>query len=80
MKRLLLLLLLLPVIGMSQTKNVINLFRIFPKIDKSLEFEKAFKAHAEKYHTGDRRWRVYEIQTGPDAGGFLVLEGPLSWK
>lgn len=79
MRKLLLLLLLMPVIGMSQTKNVVSLFRVFPKIDKSLEFEKAFKSHAEKYHTGDWRWRVYEIQSGPDAGGFLVLEGPLSW-
>lgn len=72
-------LLLAPMMGIGQTKNVISLFRVFPKVDKSLDFEKALKAHADKYHTGDWRWRVYEIQSGPDAGGFMVMEGPLSW-
>lgn len=79
MRKLLLLLFVMPMMSMGQSKNVVSLFRVFPKIDKSLEMEKAFKAHAEKYHTGDWRWRVYEIQSGPDAGGFLVLEGPLTW-
>ena len=44
-----------------------------------LEFEKALTAHAQKYHTGDWKWRVYEIQSGPDAGGYHIVEGPNSW-
>ena len=80
MRKLKLLLLLIPFNAMSQAKNVISTFRIFPKVDKSAEFEKAFIAHAQKYHTCDWKWRVYEIQSGPDAGGFQVNEGPLSWE
>ena len=72
--------LLVPILGFSQTKNVVSSFRVFAKIDKSLEFEKAFTAHAQKYHTGNWKWRVFEIQSGPDANGFHVVEGPLSWE
>ena len=79
MRKFLLLLLLLPLAGMSQTKNVISTFRIFPKVDKSIEFEKGFIAHAKKYHTGDWKWKVFEIQSGPDFGGYQVNEGPLAW-
>ncbi len=78
MRKIFLLCLLVPIIGMSQN-NVLSTFRVFPKTDKLLEFEKAFAAHAQKYHTGDWKWRVYAIESGPDAGGFHVIEGPLSW-
>ena len=70
---------LAPLFGISQTKNVISSFRVFPKADKVLEFEKAMAAHAQKYHTGDWKWRVFAIQSGPDANGYHVTEGPLSW-
>lgn len=79
MKKNLLLFLLVPIIGFSQTKNVISTFRVFAKPDKSLELEKALAAHAQKYHSGDWKWRVFEIQSGPDAGGLHVTEGPNSW-
>jgi hypothetical protein len=79
MKKCLLLLALIPLIGFSQTKNVISTFRVFAKPEKSLELEKAIAAHAQKYHTGDWKWRVFEIQSGPDAGGFHITEGPNSW-
>jgi hypothetical protein len=80
MRKLLFLLVLIPMLGMSQTKNVITVSRFFPKIDKVAEFEKALAAHAQKYHSGDWKWRVYEIQSGPDAGGFHITEGPNSWE
>jgi hypothetical protein len=79
MRKIFFLLLLAPLFGMSQTKNVVNTFRVFAKPDKNAEFEKGFAAHAKKYHTDNWKWRVYEIETGPDAGGFHVIEGPLSW-
>jgi hypothetical protein len=78
MRKIFLLCLLIPAIGMSQN-NVVSTFRVFPKTDKLLEFEKAFASHAQKYHTGDWKWRVFYIESGPDAGGFHVTEGPLSW-
>src|SRR5262249_49781081 len=31
------------------------------------------------YHKGDWAWRVFEIQTGPDANGYMIAEGPTSW-
>jgi hypothetical protein len=80
MRKFQLLLLLIPFTGMSQTKNVVSSFRVFPKVDKASAFEKAFIAHAQKFHTGDWKWKVYEIQSGPDANGFHVIEGPLSWE
>src|SRR5450631_948790 len=79
MKKIFLCLLLLPLMCISQNKNVINVNRIFPKADKILELEKAIAAHAQKYHTGDWKWRVFEIQSGPDAGGYHITEGPVSW-
>jgi hypothetical protein len=74
------LLAVLPFIGMSQTKNVLSTNRVFPKVDKVLEFEKAIASHAQKYHSGDWKWRVFEIQSGPDAGGYHITEGPTSWS
>jgi hypothetical protein len=65
---------------MSQPKNVITTHRVFPKMDKVLEFEKALAAHAQKYHKGDVQWRVFAIQSGPDAGGYHITEGPNSWE
>jgi len=70
---------LIPLLGITQ-KNVVNAFRVFPKQEKTQEFEKALIAHVQKYHTGDWKWNVWEIQSGPDYGGFMVTEGPLSWE
>ena len=79
MRKLFLLFMLIPLFGISQNKNVLNSTRVFPKADKVLEFEKALATHAQKYHVGDWKWRVLEIQSGPDAGGFSLNEGPNSW-
>jgi hypothetical protein len=80
MKNIFLLLVFISFIGISQTKNVISTNRVFPKVDKQLEFEKALATHAQKYHTGDVKWRVFQIQSGPDAGGYHIVEGPKSWE
>jgi hypothetical protein len=79
MRKLFLCWLLLPLIGISQTKNVVSIFRAFPKPDKVTEFEKALTTHAQKFHTGEWKWRTFEILSGPDAGGLHVAEGPHSW-
>ncbi|MDP1817952.1 MAG: hypothetical protein Q8K92_26085, partial [Leadbetterella sp.] len=70
----------LPYISIGQVKNVISTQRVFPKVDKVLEFEKALAAHAQKYHKGDNFWRVFKIQSGPDMGGYHITEGPKSWE
>jgi hypothetical protein len=79
MKTIFLLLMLVPFIGISQTKNVVSTSRDFPKVDKQLEYEKALATHAQKYHTGDTKWRVYKVATGPDTGGYFIVEGPKTW-
>jgi hypothetical protein len=80
MKKVLLFCMLIPILVMSQTKNVTSTTRVFAKVDKVLEFEKALAAHSQKYHTGDWKWRVFEISSGPDAGGYMISEGPVSWE
>ena len=72
--------LLIPFAGIGQTKNLISTQRVFPKMDKVLEFEKALAAHAQKYHSGTAHWRVFAIQSGPDMGGYHITEGPTSWE
>ena len=66
---------LVPFIGFSQVKNVLHATRVFPKREKIAEFEKALTAHVQKYHTGDWKWRVWHIESGPDAGGYMMTEG-----
>lgn len=75
----LLFIMLAPFCGIGQTKNVISTHRVFPKMDKVMEFEKALAVHAQKYHSGDVHWRVFAIQSGPDIGGYHITEGPKSW-
>jgi hypothetical protein len=79
MKKLLLFGLLIPLLSISQTRTVVSSLRVFPKQDKVLEFEKALKGHAQKYHTGTWKWRVFTIESGPDAGGYHIVEGPSTW-
>lgn len=79
MRKLILVLLALPFFSLAQDKNVVSASRYFPKADKVQQFEKALGAHAQKYHKGDVKWRVFSIETGPDAGGYHVVEGPTTW-
>ena len=79
MKKLMISFMLIPFLGFGQTQNVVSADRIFPKMDKGAAFEKALAAHSQKYHTGNWKWRVFEISSGPDAGGFHITEGPNTW-
>ncbi|MDQ3843929.1 MAG: hypothetical protein M3342_07935, partial [Bacteroidota bacterium] len=79
MRKYFFMLLLIPAIGIGQTKTILSSNRVFAKNDKVAEFEKALTNHAQKYHTGDVKWRVWSIESGPDAGGYMITEGPSSW-
>ena len=72
-------LLAIPFVAIAQEKTVVHVDRVFPKQDKVQAFEKALAAHAQKYHKGDYSWRVFTIETGPDAGGYHITEGPTTW-
>jgi hypothetical protein len=74
------LLFLLPFVGTAQTKTVITSNRLFAKNDKVVDFEKALTHHTQTYHKGDVAWRVWSIESGPDAGGYMVSEGPSNWN
>jgi hypothetical protein len=74
------LLLFLPLAGLAQQKTLLTSNRVFAKNDKVAEFEKALSNHAKKYHQGDVAWRVWSIESGPDAGGYMITEGPSSWS
>lgn len=80
MRKVILLFLALPLLGLAQNKNLISASRYFPKEGKARLFEKALTVHAQKYHKGDHKWRVSTIETGPDAGGYMVIEGPTNWE
>ena len=80
MKKFFFLLLLFPLAGIAQTKTVITSNRLFAKNDKVTDFEKALTYHTQTYHKGDVAWRVWSIESGPDAGGYMVSEGPSSWS
>ena len=60
-------------------KDVISSYRIFVKPGHDQAFRAALTAHALKFHTGDWRWRVGEVMSGPDGGAYQVIEGPSSW-
>ena len=79
MRKLILVLIALPFFSFAQEKNVVSASRYFPKGDKAAAFEKALAAHSQKFHTGTWKWRVFTIESGPDAGGYHITEGPMSW-
>ena len=81
MRKLFFLLLFLPLIGIGQptAKNVLSSTRYFSKNDKAVEFDKALANHAQTYHMGDFHWRVWSVTSGPDAGAYMVSEGPSDW-
>ncbi len=79
MKKFFFFVLIIPVLGFGQAKTLLSTSRVFPKNDRVGAFEKALASHAQKYHKGDVAWRVWSIESGPDAGGYMIAEGPTSW-
>jgi hypothetical protein len=79
MRKMIFLLLALPFVGLAQNKNLVSTSRYFPKAGMWQKFEAAVGAHAKKYHKDDFAWKVYTIETGPDAGGYMIVEGPNNW-
>ncbi len=80
MKKLLLLLFLLPLMAIGQEKNIVFSARLFLENDKIVEFEKALANHHQKFHTGDWKAIVFEVISGPDAGAYHITMGPFSWE
>jgi hypothetical protein len=60
-------------------KETVSTFKIFPKPGQEAAFKAALASHVQKFHTGSWRWRVNEVQSGPDQGSYMIVEGPNSW-
>ena len=83
MKKLLFILTLLFIwsaaISLAQEKATISVYRVFAKPGKDDALKKAIAAHAQKFHTGKWKWRVFSVLSGADEGAYQILEGPNSW-
>jgi hypothetical protein len=80
------LMLLLPLIGFAQEakkegpkKETISSYRVLAKDGHDAALKAALAAHAQKFHTGNWKWRVSEVLSGPDMGAYMIVEGPNSW-
>jgi len=60
-------------------KNTLSAYRVWAKDGHNDALKAAIAAHGKKYHTGNWKWRVYEVLTGPDGGAFMISEGPNTW-
>jgi hypothetical protein len=63
----------------AQDKATLTSYRVFPKPGKDAALKKAIAEHAAKYHTGNWKWRVFSVLSGPDEGAYQINEGPNSW-
>jgi hypothetical protein len=85
MKTLQRLVLLLPLLSLqayaedSKSSAVINTYRTWVKPGHTAAFNKALAAHVKQFHSGEWKWRVYDVLTGPDGGSVQIGEGPHTW-
>jgi hypothetical protein len=63
----------------AQEKATMTSDRVMPKPGKDAALRKALADHVAKYHTGNWKWRVFSILSGPDAGAYMLNEGPNTW-
>jgi hypothetical protein len=83
MKRLTFLLALLVAVPLAfspaQERATLSSYRISPKPGKEADLKKAITNHAAKYHTGNWKWRVFMVLSGPESRAFMINEGPNTW-
>src|SRR5690606_30480792 len=84
MKKLILVMFLLPMIAMAQDDKEYRIFEsatLTPASDKVEELEAGLKAHNQKYHSsGDFGVRVFWIANGPNTGSYHWSMGSLPWS
>ena len=62
----------------SQGKTLYNVEMVQTKMGQNKAFEKAWKAHLNKFHNGNDKRSIEEIMTGTNAGNLLLISGPVS--
>ncbi len=60
-------------------KGTIDTYMVVPKDGHETALKAALAAHAQKFHAGNWKWRVYQVLTGPHGDAYMILEGPNSW-
>jgi hypothetical protein len=82
MRKILIFLFLTGVINsFAQTKSLVGVLLVTPKIGQEQNFENAWIAHLKKFHqadTTDRR-SVFEITSGVRTGSYYLTSSNLSW-
>ena len=65
----------------GQTKSLVNVLTVTPKMGQEQAFETAWIAHSKKYHQADTSnlRGVYEILSGPNQGSYYITRGGMSW-
>ena len=65
----------------AQTKSLVSVLMVKPKIGKQQKFEEAWVAHLKKYHQADttNHRAVFEIVSGTRTGCYYITDGNLSW-
>ena len=63
--------------GQGNTLYKVN--QVMPKPGMSSAFEESWKQHMAKFHSGPDKRDVYEVVSGPDAGTFVIVQGPMSY-
>ena len=66
-------------LSQAQDKATLSSFRVMAKPGKDAALKKAITDHAAKFHTGNWKWRVFTVLSGPDEGAYQINEGPNSW-
>lgn len=71
---------LVPLLSLSQGKNIYSSMIIVPKPDQALHLETSLKPHVAKFHGPNNRQIIFQIISGPNMGSYQVVEGPFSWE
>jgi hypothetical protein len=80
MKKILLALLILMnamVFAQGKTLYIVDMIKVKPGMKTA--FETAWKNHVARFHNANDKRQVFEIVTGPNIGGYLIVEGPVSY-
>ena len=67
--------------GYTQTKSLVAVIMVTPKLGQAPAFATAWKTHLDKYHHTDttNRRNVYEIISGPHTGSYYLTSANLAW-
>ncbi|WP_221442707.1 MULTISPECIES: hypothetical protein [Aequorivita] len=84
MKNLIFIILLLPLLAISQNNAEYGVFEnaiLIPNPTQVTQFEKGIAAHNKKFHgEGPYAGRVYWISNGPYTGSYVWVMGPFPWS